>query len=219
MTSIIMKNIVFRVLSMLFGIFLYALGLALTMKANIGYGPWEVFHVGLANQTGLSYGIVTIIAGIVIVVIVTLLGESLGFGTIASMVVTGLLVDLIFWIDVIPVMSNMALGITMMITGLFVISIGTYFYIKSAFGVGPRDNLMVVLARKTKLPIGVCRVIVELAVTFIGWLLGGMIGVGTVLFGFGIGICVQITFAVFKFDVTGVKHESLSRTFVTIKNK
>ena len=101
----------------------------------------------------------------------------------------------------------------MLISGLFVIAIGSYFYIKSAFGVGPRDNLMVVLARKTKLPVGVCRFAIELAVTLIGWLLGGMVGIGTVISVIAIGFCIQITFKVFKFDVTAVKHETLRDTF------
>ena len=211
-----MKKIILRALNMLFGIFLYALGLVLTMQANIGYGPWEIFHAGLTKQTGLSFGVVTIIAGVIIVTAVTLLGEKLGFGTLASMIITGLLVDLIFWFDIIPQMSNMALGIVMLIAGLFIISVGSYFYMKSAFGTGPRDNLMVVLARKTKLPVGACRGIVELSVTLIGWLLGGMIGIGTVIAGFAIGFCVQITFAVFKFDVTGVRHETIKQTCAAV---
>ena len=207
------KEIVFRVLSMLFGTFLYAVGLVLTIRANIGYGPWEVFHAGIANQTGMGLGTASIVAGVVIVIIVTLAGEKFGLGTIVSMVVTGLLIDLIIWMDVVPAMTNLAFGIVMLIIGLFIISLGSYFYIRSAFGAGPRDNLMVVLNRKTKLPVGVCRGLVELTVTLIGWLLGGMVGIGTIIAGFAIGLCIQITFSLFKFDAAGVKHETLRQTF------
>ena len=207
-----MKTLIFRLTKMLFGLFLYALGIVLAINANIGYGPWEVFHVGLANQTGLSIGVASIAAGIVIVVIVTLCKEKLGLGTIASMILTGVFIDLIILTGIIPKISNMLLGILMLVAGLFIISLGSYFYMKSAFGVGPRDNLMVVLNRKTKLPIGVCRGMVELTVTLIGWLLGGMVGVGTIIFGFTIGFCVQIVFAAFRFDPTAVEHESLRQT-------
>jgi len=202
---------------MLTGLFLYALGIVLTIKANIGYGPWEVFHVGIAKQTGMSIGVVSIIIGIVIVVIVTLFNEKFGFGTLASMIVTGLLIDMIIEVDFIPIVSDIAFGIALLIAGLFIISLGSYFYMKTSFGVGPRDNLMVVLARKTAIPVGICRGIIELSVTIIGWLLGGMVGIGTVIAGFAIGFCVEITFALFKFDATAVRHETLKQTFLAIK--
>jgi uncharacterized membrane protein YczE len=207
-----MKDVFIRLLNMTIGLFLTALGIIITIKANIGYAPWEVFHVGLSNTIGLSFGMTTIIVGIVIAIIVTLLGEKLGLGTILSMVMTGVFADIILIINVIPVVENFTVGCMMLIAGLFIISLGTYFYIKTGYGVGPRDNLMVVLARKTKLPVGVCRVIVEFVVTAIGWLLGGMVGIGTIISVVAIGFCIQITFGLFKFDVTAVRHESLGDT-------
>ena len=214
-----MKSFLLRFLNMLIGLMLYALGIIISIKANVGYAPWEVFHVGLANTIGLSIGVTTIIAGIVIVIIVTAMKETLGFGTIASMVLTGVFIDIILLLDLIPLAKNMAYGIAMLIMGLFIISIGSYFYIKSAFGVGPRDNLMVVLARKIKIPVGICRFIIELSVTFIGWLLGGMAGIGTVISVIAIGFCVQITFKVLKFDVTSINHESLKDTCAILAEK
>jgi len=214
-----MKHFYIRTINMLIGLLCYALGIVLAINAKIGYAPWEVFHVGLANTTGMSIGIASIAAGIVIVIIVTLLGEKLGFGTIASMIITGLFIDVFFIINIIPIAESFIIGIIMLIIGIITISIGSYFYIKSAFGVGPRDNLMVVLARRTKLPVGVCRSIIELVVTIIGWLLGGMIGIGTVIFVIAIGFCVQATFKILRFDVTAVKHETLYETYTAIKNR
>jgi len=214
-----MKHLCIRLLNMTIGLILTALGIILTIKANIGYAPWEVFHVGLSKAIGLSFGITTIIVGLVIVIIVTLLGEKFGFGTIASMVMTGIFADIILILDLIPIADNFLIGILMLIAGLFIISLGTYFYIKTGYGVGPRDNLMVVLARKTKLPVGFCRVIVEFFVTATGWLLGGMVGIGTIISVIAIGFCIQITFTLLKFDVTEVKHESLGDTFNAIKLK
>jgi len=201
---------------MMIGLFLYALGIAFTIQANIGYGPWEVFHAGLALRTGMSIGVASIVAGVAILIVVTLCKEELGFGSIVSMIVTGLFIDLILIINIIPVPASLPGGVAMLIAGLFVISAGSYFYIKSAFGAGPRDNLMVLLARKTKLPIGLCRGMVELAATLIGWMLGGMVGIGTLISGFAIGLCIQLTFAAFKFDATAVQHEPIKQTFVRV---
>jgi len=209
-----MKIFIIRLLNMITGLFLYALGIVLMINANIGYAPWEVFHVGLANTIGLSIGVTSIIAGIVIVIIVTVLGEELGLGTICSMILTGVFIDVIFFICIIPKTNNFLIGIIMLIAGLFILALGSYFYIKSAFGVGPRDNLMVVLAKKTKMPVGLCRGIIELLVTVIGWILGGMVGIGTVVSVIAIGFCVQITFYVLKFDVTKINHENLKETFI-----
>ncbi|MCL2141264.1 MAG: hypothetical protein FWH46_00050 [Methanimicrococcus sp.] len=208
-----MKKFPTRIFYLFYGTFLYALGIVLTIKANIGYAPWEVFHVGLSLTTGMTIGVASIVAGVVIVAIVTICGEKIGLGTIVSMVFTGVFIDLIMMIDIIPLAADLAVGILMLIVGLFIISVGSYFYIKSAFGAGPRDNLMVVLNRKTKLPVGVCRSAVELSVTITGWLLGGMVGIGTVISVIAIGFFIQVTFALFKFDAAAVEHETLKQTY------
>jgi uncharacterized membrane protein YczE len=202
---------------MLAGLFLFALGIVLTINANIGYAPWDVLHAGMARQTGLSIGVASIAAGLVILVLVMLCKEKLGLGTIANMILIGVFMDMIIGTGILPVPDNLAVSIAMLVAGLFVVSLGSYCYMKSAFGAGPRDSLMVLLARVTKLPVGLCRGIVELTVTLFGWLLGGMIGVGTVISGFAIGFCIQITFAVCKFDATAVEHETLGQTFRNLR--
>ena len=208
-----MKKIIFRLLNVILGLFLYSLGIAVTLKANIGYAPWDVLHVGLSNITGLSIGTISIIVGALIVLIVTVSGEKIGLSTVLNMILIGSFLDLILWSGLLPKAENVVYGIVMLIIGLFIIALGTYFYIKSAYGVGPRDNLMVVFRRKTGWPIGFCRGIVELAVTLIGWFLGGMAGIGTLISVVAIGFCVQIVFRLFKFDAVKVKHETLGYTF------
>jgi uncharacterized membrane protein YczE len=208
-----MTSFLVRLIKLIFGLLLFALGIVLMIKANIGYAPWEVFHVGLALTAKISIGVASIIVGTVIVAIVTILGEKLGLGSILSMVLTGVFIDITMTLNIIPIASGLAVGVIMLITGIFIISIGTCFYMKSAFGAGPRDNMMILLKRKTKLPVGVCRSIVELSVTFTGWLLGGMVGIGTVISVIMMGLCIQTTFAIFKFDAASVKHETLAQTF------
>ena len=209
-----MKSLLTRLLYLTAGLLLFAFGIVIMIKANVGYAPWEVFHAGLAYTIGISIGVASIIAGVVIVAIVTAFGEKLGLGTILSMILTGVFIDLIMMLNIIPAAAaSFAAGLIMLIIGLFVVSIGSYFYIKSAFGAGSRDNLMIVLNRKTRLPVGVCRSMVELAVTLAGWFLGGMIGIGTVFSVVIIGFCIQITFAIFKFNPASVQHETLKQTF------
>ncbi|MCL2130080.1 MAG: hypothetical protein FWH35_06995 [Treponema sp.] len=212
-----MKSFFIRFINMIFGLFLYALGIVVTVKANIGYAPWDVFHYGLSNTFNISFGSCSIIVGTIIMAVLLLLKEKIGLGTIFNIILIGLFLDIILFIDLIPIPLNFALGIIMLLAGLFIIALGSYFYIKTAFGTGPRDSLMVVLARRTKIPIGICRSAVELAATLAGWFLGGLVGVGTVISVIGIGFCIQIVFRIFNFDATIIKHESLYDTFKFFK--
>ena len=208
-----MKQLLFRFLNMVLGLIFYSFGIVLTIQANIGYAPWDVFHVGLSNTIGLSLGVTVIFTGMAIVLTVALLGERIGIGTLGNMALMGVFLDLVFRLNIIPKAENFFVGAAMLIIGLLIISVGTYYYMKSALGAGPRDNLMVVLTRKTKLPVGLCRIIVEILATGIGWALGGMVGIGTVISAFGIGFCIQLTFRVFKFDAAAIKHETLYDTY------
>jgi uncharacterized membrane protein YczE len=145
------------------------------------------------------------------------LGEKIGLGTVLNMVLIGIYIDIILFTGILPLSQNYATGIPILLIGLFIIAIGTYFYIKSGFGAGPRDSLMVVLNRKTKIPVGLCRIMVELTVTFAGWALGGMVGIGTVISGIAIGFFVQLTFSILKFDPASVQHETLRQTYLNLK--
>ena len=213
------KNFFHRLLNLILGLFLYALGIVITMRASVGFAPWEVFQAGIAKTIGLSIGVVSIFVGLIIIIVVKILGEQIGFGTILNMLLIGIFMDLIIYVDAIPKFSSLFHCLIQLVAGLFTISVGSYFYIKTAFGAGPRDSLMVALARRTKMPVGICRSLIELSVTFFGWLLGGMVGIGTVISVIAIGFCIQITFRVFRFRVTAVQHESFRDTFVGLLGK
>ncbi len=207
-----------RMIYLVFGLFLYALGAVVTMKANLGFAPWDVFHQGVAQTVGMSIGRVSILAGLVICVLTTLLGEKFGIGTILNMLLIGLFLDWILLMDALPRMENFFSGLFMMATGLFIIALGSYFYINAGFGAGPRDSLMVAVKRKTGLATGTSRIITEGSAVLIGWLLGGPLGLGTVIAAFGIGLCIQIVFALLKFDPTRVRHETAGTTFQKLKS-
>lgn len=214
-----MKQFYTRLLRLIVGLFLYSLGIVITICANIGYAPWDVFHAGLANTIGINIGTASIIIGVIIVVTTLLLGEKVGLGSILNMILIGLFIDALLSINLIPEADNFVIGIIMLIAGLFVIAFASYFYINSAFGAGPRDSLMVALTRITKLPVGICRGVIEVLAVLAGWRLGGMVGAGTVISALAIGVCIQITFKLLKFDAAKVKHETLDQTLKTVAMK
>lgn len=206
------RKLIERFIRLLAGLFLYAMGIVLTMKANIGYAPWEVFHAGLGKTIGMTIGNVSIITGLLIVILTFVMGEKLGLGTLLNMVLIGVFMDFLLRLGIIPLMDHWQSGLMMLTAGLFVISLASFFYIGSGFGAGPRDSLMVALTRKIGLPVGLCRGGIELAAVISGWVLGGMVGVGTVISAFVIGLCVQVTFQILRFDPTQVHHETLDQT-------
>ena len=206
------SSIPVRLLRLVFGLFLFAAGIALTLKAHIGYAPWDVFHVGLADSTGMTIGGASIATGLVIVAVTAMLGERVGLGTLLNMVLIGVFLDGILALDLLGAPTGYPAGGAMMLAGLFVIAFGSYFYIGSGFGAGPRDSLMVALARKTRLPVGIARTGIELAAVVAGWRLGGLVGFGTVFSALAIGFCVQLVFRLLRFDPTTVAHESLSQS-------
>lgn len=212
-----MRNFALRFCKLIFGLFLYALGITLTIKANIGYGPWEVFHAGLGKTVGMSIGTASIAVGLVIIVVTLFMGEKIGLGTVLNMVLIGAFLDALLSIGAIPAAGTPILGVIALIAGLYTISLGSYFYIGSGFGAGPRDGLMVALARKTRLSIGVIRSVIELTATLLGWMLGGMVGIGTVLSGFAIGFCIQSTFGLLRFNPTNVAHSTLRESWEALK--
>ena len=212
-----MKNYIIRFLRLNFGLFLYGLGIIVTMKANIGYAPWEVLHSGISQTFGISIGLVNTGVGALIVLIVFLMGEKIGIGTIFNMFMIGLFMDFILLIDLIPTIRNWWIGLPLLILGLFIIAFGTYFYISSAFGAGPRDSLMVAITRKTGWPVGLCRGILEVSVVTIGYFLGGMVGIGTLISAFVIGFCIQITFKITHFDPIDIQHEPFEVMIANLK--
>lgn len=206
-----------RILSLNIGIIILSLGIVLTIYANVGFAPWEVFHWGIAQTTGISLGKVSIIVSLVIITLAILLGEKAGIGTFINLVLIGIYIDLFFYLGFIPQMNSLLPGILMLISGLFLIALGTALYMAAGYGSGPRDSLMVALERKTGLAVGICRSIIELTVCFIGWLLGGLVGLGTIIAVFASGLCVQIVFTLLRFDATKVKHETVDMTFKALK--
>ena len=209
-----MEDYIKKTLKLILGLFLYALGLILCIRADIGLAPWDAFTIGVSKVTGISYGNVSIITGIaILVVLVLLFKEKIGFATILNTILIGVFADLIVSLNIIPYMTNFFTGLLMLVTGQIVICYATYLYISVGLCSGPRDTLMVALGKKfPNVPIGIVRGFIEGNVLLIGWLLGAKVGIGTVIYVFGIGFVLQTTFKLLKFDVKSVVHESVFDT-------
>ena len=212
-----MKGYSVRLVKLVFGLFLFALGSFLAIQANIGLASWEAFSMGLAYLTDQTYGNILIISGFVILLVDVALKEKIGFGTILNTILIGTFVDLIQAVDLIPQMNNFFSGVLMLLLGQLSICIGSYFYIGASLGCGPRDALMVALGKRLpKVPIGIVRGVIEGTVLLIGWLLGAKVGIGTVISVFGISFILEVTFNILHFDVTNIEHESIVDTVRTL---
>lgn len=191
-------------------LFLNGVGVYLTIHANIGAGPWDVFTLGLANTLGILYGNANVAVSFTVIGIDILMREPIGLAMFIDAVVVGKTVDLCNYINIIPVPKTMAGGIVMMVIGLFIIGYTQYFYMRAALGCGPRDTLVVGLKRHIKrFPIGGISIVLLSVITFAGYLLGGQVGIGTLIFAFGAGPIMQLAFHTMKFDATGIKHQNI----------
>lgn len=172
------------------GLVLFGFGLALMVIADLGLSPWDVFHQGVSERTGIPIGTVVIITGLLLLIVWIPLKERIGIGTIANAIVIGVVLDLslLFLPDQIDVLAVRWLT---MLLGVLLVAIGSGFYIGAGLGPGPRDGLMTGITRRTGYPLGIVRGVLEIGILIIGWLLGGTVGVGTLVFAFGIGPLVQ----------------------------
>jgi uncharacterized membrane protein YczE len=201
------------------GLFLYALGIVFTINANLGLSPWDVFHQGISRLTGITMGQGSIITGLMIVLLDWILGERVGVGTICNMLFIGIFMDFLMLNNIVPTFNNIIIRTVMMILGMFIIGIASYFYIGAGLGSGPRDGLMLALTKKTNKSVRFIRNCIEFIVLAVGYFLGGTVGFGTLIMVIGGGYFVQFAFKIFKFDVKKVKHRFVDDYVKTIKVK
>jgi uncharacterized membrane protein YczE len=171
------------------GLALFGIGTALIVRGDLGLAPWDVFHQGVSNQTGIGIGNVIILTGLALMVLWIPLRERPGIGTVLNAVEIGLVVGLV--LPLLPEPDHLAVRFVCMSGGIVLIALGSGLYIGSGLGPGPRDGLMTGLARRG-LSIRAARTAIELTVVLIGIVLGGSIGIGTAAFAFGIGPLVQV---------------------------
>lgn len=179
-----------RVLQLMIGLLLYGAGCALTIEAGLGVDPWTVFAQGLSIHTGIGIGWITNIVGFLVLLLWIPLRQKPGIGTIANILLVGTSIQAVLWI--VPPVTGLPLQITVLTAGILMVALASGLYIGAGFGPGPRDGLMTGLNARLGWPIWLCRALVELTVLIAGWLLGGTVGVGTILFAGLIGPLVHI---------------------------
>jgi len=211
--------VVQKVIRLFIGLFLYAVGIVLTINANLGLAPWDVFHQGMTHLIGITMGQASIAVGIILVVLNSVLGEKLGWGTLFNMLFIGLFMDLIMLNHLIPICKGVIPGAIMMVLGMMVIGIASFFYIGAGLGSGPRDGLMIALTKKTSKSVRFVRNSIELSALTVGYILGGYAGVGTLIMALTLGCIIQFAFKVLKFDVSGINHRFIDEDIKTLKEK
>ncbi len=204
------KGIILGWVKIVFGLLIFSLGVHLTIRADLGLAPWDCLGMGIANHTPLNYGLSMTALSAVILVIDILLKEKIGFGTVIDALLTGNFVQLFNDIDPFPETKSVIFGILIIIAGLALMALGQFFYMSAAQCCGPKDSLLVGLGKRMKrLPIGVVQIMLWGAALLAGWLLGGPVGIGTVVSTFGSGLVMQLVFSIIKFEPRSVEHVSV----------
>lgn len=185
-----------RIVQLLLGLFLYGLGISLMVRAGIGVAPWDVLTQGISRRTGLPFGLVTNIVGLLVLLFWIPLRERPGIGTVANVLLIGPSAQL--GLAVLPQQTVPALQAVVFAGGLALVAVATGLYIGARLGSGPRDGLMTGLHRRTGWRIWIVRTAIEVVVVIIGALLGGQLGIGTVAFALLIGPMVGVTLPLFR---------------------
>ena len=180
-----------RISQLLLGLFLYGIAIAMMVRAGIGVSPWDVLTQGLAHQTGLPFGLLTNLIGVVVLLLWIPIRQKPGVGTVLNVLLIGPSAQFGLWLipqQTVPWMQGLVFA-----GGLLLLAVATGLYIGARLGPGPRDGLMTGLHRRTGWKIWIVRTGLEVIVLTIGWLLGGQVGVGTLAFALLIGPLVNIT--------------------------
>lgn len=214
-----MNRIIRVTARLLLGFIIYGLAIVVMIHANIGLSPWDVLHQGISLKTGLTMGQISIGVGVIIIIIDAFMGEGIGFATLGNVFLIGTFLDIFEGFNIIPYANNLFMGIIMMLIGIILAAIATVLYLKPALGSGPRDGLMLAINKRSSKSVGTIRTIIELTALTVGWLLGGSVGIGTIISGFGLGYAIQIAFKISHIDSKSLTHESVIESIKYLKNK
>ena len=191
------------------GFFLASLGIVFMIKANLGLSPWDVLHQGITKVMPITMGQANIVVGIIVVISSVFLGVKIGIGTILNTIFIGIFIDLITMMNIISLVDNLFIGIVMLVIGMVFMGLGTCIYLSCELGCGPRDGLMTALTRITKKPVKVIRTTIEVCALICGWLLGGYVGIGTIITAIGLGYIIQMWCKILKLDIAVLNHRSI----------
>lgn len=179
-----------RLIALYAGLWLYGFSMAVMVRAGLGLDPWDVFHLGVAGHVPLSFGTVTALTGIAVLLAWIPLRQRPGLGTVSNVVVIAVAVDAGLWM--LPEWDSLPVRAAAMVAAVVLNAVATVLYIGAGMGPGPRDGLMTGLVRRTGLSVRAVRTTIEVTILITGWLLGGSVGLGTLVYAFGIGPLIQL---------------------------
>jgi uncharacterized protein len=200
-----------RLLQLVAGLFGWGLGIALFIRSHLGLGPWDAFHYGVHLQTGMTVGTASILAGLVIIGANLALRVRPGVATILNMLLIGVFTDLL--LPVIPDAASMAVAVMYFAGAIPLVGLASGLYIGAGFGHGPRDGLMMALTLRTGWSVRRIRTLIEMSVLVLGWLMGGTVGIGTIIVTLTIGHSVQWGLRLFD-AVPADAHVTARRSFM-----
>ena len=204
------KTVYLQWLQIVAGLLVFAFGVHLTIYANIGLAPWDCLGMGISYHTPLNYGLSMTSMAVLILLIDLCLRERIGYGTIIDALLTGNFVQMFNDLNPLAENHSLWLGIVVMLTGFVFMALGMWIYMKAAQGCGPRDALLVGLGKRMpKVPIGVVQILLWAAVTLGGWLLGGPVGIGTLISALGAGAVMQLVYNIIRFEPRDVVHRDV----------
>lgn len=208
-----------RLFKVVVGLFIFAVGIVLTINASLGVSPWDVFHQGVSRTVGITIGQTHVIMGFLIILLDIYLGQAIGWATIMNMLLIGTFIDILMLNNLIPIAQAPGIGLIMIVAGIAVQALGFSVYISQGIGAGPRDGLMVVLTRRTGKSVRFIKSAIEASVVTIGIILGGSFGIGTIIMAFFGGIIFQRLFRLINFRVEKVEHRFIQDDLREIKNR
>lgn len=189
------RTVLPRLPGLLVGLVLFGAGVALMVRADLGLSPWEVLHQGISTRTGIPMGTVSILLGVPILLLWIPLRARPGIGTVLNLLLVGTTTNVV--LAVVPVAENVVVAVALLVAGLLAIAIGSGIYLAADLGPGPRDGLFTALHHRTGIRIAYVRSGIELSVLLVGWLLGGTVGIGTLVFAVTIGRLVEWSLGIF----------------------
>ena len=196
-----------------FGLFVFAIGVYLTIQANIGVAPWDVLNQGLTKRTGFLYGNVMIMVSLTVILLDVLMKEPIGMGMLLDTLVVGKTVDLMNWLDLVKPRQTLWGGVLLLLAGILLLAVGMRIYMALGLGCGPRDTFLVALCKRfPRMTIGMLNIIMWATVTLIGWILGGQVGLGTVVSVVAMGPILQTLCTMTHFNAADVVHQNLLKT-------
>lgn len=208
------RRLMLRIAKTVIGLAIAALGMHINVKANVGVSPWTSLYLGLCNITGLPYRAIYTAVCFATMVAAILLKERIGLSTVVDVCMVGQLVDLYDWLGFVPAPTGLVSGIALMLVGLLIMTIGQCIYMSAGTCCGPQEALLVGLGKLVRrVPIGAVTMGLQVFLVTCGWLLGGPIGIGTLISMFGLGVIMQLVCRVSRFEPRDVVHEDL-RTFL-----